>query len=117
MTKFTFEIHPVANALPLLLKLEKDSFTHLSDEERKMILDSEGFAVLATNHENEVVAGAFAVSSLEAYDVLVQNDNGFIPDDNQIYIYSVVVTKAYRRKKLGTFIRQIMRDEAKLRGY
>ena len=118
--KIAFEIHPVANVLPLLIKLDEteiDSSMYLSEEEKEMILSSEGFAVLATNHEDEVIAAGYGVSSFEARDILNKDDGKFMPNDNQLYIYSVVVAKAYRRQGLGAFIFQTMLGHAKSVGY
>jgi GNAT superfamily N-acetyltransferase len=117
--KIVFEIHPVAEVLTLLIKLdaEIDKSMHLSEEEKKMILNSEGFALLATNHQDEVIAAGYGVSSLEARDILNKVDGRFIPNDNQLYVYSVVVAKAYRRQGLGGFIFKTMLIHAKYVGY
>lgn len=117
--KFTFEIHPVGLVLELIMQLDEeiDSSMHLTEQEKNMLLNSEGFAVLCNNHENEIVGAGYAVSALEAVEVLAEVDSRFIPEDNQVYIYFVVVAKAFRRKKIGTLIRQMLLDEARTRGY
>ncbi len=119
LPKFTFEIHPVGLVLELLVQLddEIDPSMHLTDQEKDMIINSEGFAVLCTNHKDQIVGAGYAVSSLEAMAVLADVDPRFVPQDNQIYIYSVVVARAFHRKKIGTFIRRMLIDEARSRGY
>ena len=117
--KFTFEIHPIAPVLELLMKLDEeiDPSMHLTDSEKNMLIHSEGYAVLCTNHQDVIVGAGYAVSAMEAVEVLAESDPQFLPEDNQVYIYSVVVARAFRRKKIGTFIRQILLDEARARGY
>lgn len=119
LPKFTFEVHSVDLVLEFLMKLddEIDPSMHLTEREKSMIINSEGFAVLCTNSKNEIVGVGYVVSALEATEVLSEVDPQFLPEDNQIYIYSVVVAKAFRRKKIGTFIRQMLIDEARARGY
>ncbi len=119
LPKFTFGIHPVGLALDQLMKLDEeiDSSMHLTDAEKDMLIKSEGYAVLCTNHNYEIVGAGYAVSALEPLEILANSDPEFSPEDNQVYIYSVVVVRALRRKKIGTFIRQMLIDEARIRGY
>ena len=119
LSKVTFEIHPVCKVLDLLTQLEEEIHPsmRLTEPAKEMILGSEGIAVLCTDHKNNIIGAGYAVSSLEAVAVLGEVDPKFAPEDNQIYIYSVVVARLFRRMKIGTFIRQMLLKEAKGAGY
>ena len=77
--KFTFEIHPIAPVLELLMKLDEeiDPSMHLTDSEKNMLIHSEGYAVLCTNHQDVIVGAGYAVSAMEAVEVLAESDPSF----------------------------------------
>ena len=119
LSKVAFEIHPVSKVLELLMQLDEEVHPsmRLTEAGKEMILNSEGLAVLCTDQKDRIIGTGYAVSSLEAVTVLSEVDPQFVPEDNQAYIYSVVVARSFRRKKIGTFIRQMLLDEARDAGY
>ena len=113
-----FEIHPVSRALGQLIKLdaEIDPSMHLTEEEKYMLTNSKGYAVLCFLGDR-IVGGSYFVSALEAKDILSTADTDFAPKKHQFYLYSLVVAKEFRTFNLAVSIYEMLIEQAKTHGY
>ena len=113
-----FEIHPVGRALGQLIKLdaEIDFSMRLTEEEKYMLTNSKGYAVLCFSG-NRIIGGSYFVSALEAKDILSVADPDFAPEKNQFYLYSLVVAKEFRTFNLAVSIYKMLVEQAQKLGY
>lgn len=94
------------------------TFQSVKDSEKEVLGKSEEvIVVLCTLGAKDVIAFGYAIPSLEIFSLISDSDSLFIPMDNQIYIRSIFVDPAFRRKKIGMFIRQMLVDAAKECGF
>jgi GNAT superfamily N-acetyltransferase len=119
VSQLEFEVHAVGSALEELIGLYQASIPEtlqLTAVELNMLSQSSGFAMLCWDG-NKVVGGAYAMRSTEVEGLLQEADPDFEADNCLLYIYSVVVHPDFRRRGIGSLLRNFIIAEAKNRKF